>query len=258
MMVPIRSLTEAEARHMHELLRSSAARREHSQFVTEGSHLLEVALEKKAGVELCAFTNEARESALFDRAEAANIPIRLIPAKLARKISDTESTQGIFAIINKAKPGRTEGDRILALDGVQDPGNVGTLIRTALWFGFRTVLLGEGSADCYNSKVIRATQGAIFGANIHDHLDLAVELSNLKTKGYSTVATVLDPSAKPLGEFRIPQKIVIVLGNEAHGISKAVADACSTHLFIPRLGEGESLNVAATGAIALYQLTRIA
>ena len=117
------------------------------------------------------------------------------------------------------------------------------------------MLLGEGSADAYNPKVVRATQGAIFSLSIHERQDLPKKLHELRSDGYQPFATVLDASATPLNSVHDAGRSVLVLGNEAHGISASTLEACGMRVFIPRLGEGESLNVAATGAIALYQLT---
>jgi TrmH family RNA methyltransferase len=225
--------------------------------VIEGEHLLEVAIEHKAPVEYCAFTDEARNSSKsFQQAVDAGLPIRTIPAKLSRRISDTESPQGIFAVCSIPPPTSAYGNAILALDGVQDPGNVGTLLRTAAWFGVRTVLLGEGCADPHNPKVVRATQGAIFTLNLIERVQLQRELGELRKQGYASNATVLDDSAEELAGVAPAPKSVIVLGNEAHGIRDEVRDSCDRRVYIPRLGEGESLNVAATGAILLYHFTR--
>lgn len=252
----IRPLTEAEAKHMHALLRSAAARREHGQFVIEGPHLLEVAIESRAKIEFSCFTEEARShTSLLSSAARARVEIRSIPAKLARRISDTDAPQGIFALIRIPEPESITGDVILALDAVQDPGNVGTLLRTAAWFGVRTVLLGDGSADAYNPKVVRGTQGAIFSTSIHERVNLASALSELQTSGYRVLSTMLDDKATPIMDVPARPKTVIVLGNEARGISSEIAGISDECVFIPRLGAGESLNVAASGAIVLYQLT---
>ena len=115
----IRQLTEAEAKHIRELLRSATSRREHQQFVIEGPHLLEVALEKRAPIEYCALTEEAQSiDGLSDRLETARVSVRRIPEKLARRISDTEAPQGVFAVARIDRPESALGDIVLALDGV--------------------------------------------------------------------------------------------------------------------------------------------
>jgi TrmH family RNA methyltransferase len=253
----IRPLTEAEAKHIHGLLRSAPARREHAQFVIEGPHLLEVALEQRAPIAYCCFTEDARaHTKLLTAAADAGVGVRSLPAKLARRISDTDAPQGIFGVLRIPKPSSITGDVVLALDAVQDPGNVGTLLRTAAWFGVDTVLLGEGSADAYNPKVVRGTQGAIFMTSVHERVSLTSKLEELKRSGYRVLSTMLDESATPIENIANGGKRVIVLGNEARGISEEIAALSDERLFIPRLGDGESLNVAATGAIVLYHLTK--
>lgn len=248
----IRPITDAEAKHVRELLRSASARREYQQFVVEGPHLVQMAIDKRANILYCAVTDDARTDPVFTSAEAAGITLRSIPAKLARRISDTEAPQGIFAVLPIPDTRELSGNILLALDAVQDPGNVGTLLRTAAWFGIRSVLLGTGSADAYNPKVVRATQGAIFALDIHERVSLPDQLQRLSE--YTRVATILDERAMPIRNMTLPDRAVIVLGNEAHGIRPDVLEHCDVRVYVPRIGEGESLNVAATGAVVMYAL----
>src|SRR3954462_6951156 len=126
------ALTEAQAKHIRELLRSARVRREAGEFVIEGPHLLEVALQKAPQqITFAAFTAEA--SAQYAGLLAKCREVRSIPQKLASRISDTEEPQGIFAVLKIPDSRTIVGDIVVALDSVQDPGNVGTIIRTATW-----------------------------------------------------------------------------------------------------------------------------
>src|SRR5437868_3915230 len=129
------TLTESQSKHFRELLRSASARRTSGEYVVEGPHLLEAAIEKAAkNIILVAFTEEAgnRYPDLITDCHRERLKTFSIPAKLASRISDTEEPQGIFAVLTIPKSGaQIEGDVVLALDGVQDPGNAGNIIRTA-------------------------------------------------------------------------------------------------------------------------------
>src|SRR5207237_76763 len=140
---------------------------------------------------------------------------------------------------------------VLALDAVQDPGNVGTIVRTAAWFGVRSLLLGVGTADVYAPKVIRSTQGAIFSVSMESLVDLVGRLKVLQNEGWKVIATVLDTGAHSIYEWRQDGKAILLLGSEAHGISPELIALSEECVMIPRYGEGESLNVATSAAIVL-------
>jgi RNA methyltransferase, TrmH family len=252
-------LTESQAKHIRELLRSAKERREDGAFVTEGPHLLEAALEKAPGrVRYAAFTSDAnaRQLSLSARCGKLGITTYSIPAKLASRISDTEEPQGIFAVISIPNGEKIRGDFAIALDRVQDPGNVGTIIRTAGWFGVRSLILGEGTADPYAPKTVRATQGAIFDVSIEREANLLPRLISLRAESCRIIATALDSSAKSLYDFKFQKKTILVFGSEAHGVSPEILEIADEKIAITRFGSGESLNVAASAAVVLYELRR--
>lgn len=252
-------LTEVQARHIRDLLRSTKERHEASEFVIEGPHLLEAAFEKAPSrIIYAAFTVEAHERypSLSAQCNAVGIAAYSIPAKLSSRISDTEEPQGIFAVVGIRAAEEIAGNFVIALDRVQDPGNVGTIIRTAAWFGVHSITLGEGAADPYAPKVVRATQGAIFDVNIERGAALVQRLKALQAKSWQIIAASLDPSSKPLYDFRFLKNTILVFGSEAHGISPEILDMADEKIVIPRFGSGESLNVAASVAVILYELRR--
>ena len=252
-------LTEAQAKYIRELLRSAKERRECGEFVIEGPHLLEAALEKAPDrVRYAAFTADAnaRQISLSARCAKLGITIYSIPTKLASRISDTEEPQGIFAVISISHAEKITGDFAIALDRVQDPGNVGTIIRTAAWFGVRSLILGEGTADPYAPKAVRGTQGAIFDVSIERDDSLSLRLKAMCAESWRIVATTLEPNATTLHDFNFPKKTILVFGSEAHGISPEILEIADEKIAIPRFGFGESLNVAASASVVLYELRR--
>lgn len=185
-------------------------------------------------------------------------PVRLVTESQFRYISSNQTPQGILAVVRLPKDiytsrlPRGAGNRILLLEDIQDPGNTGTLIRTAAAFDFSGVILTENGADPLSPKGVQSTAGTILSAWIRrtkDYLQLAQALKN---EGYTLVAAELDGTAGP-AVLRGRAKLVLALGNEAAGLSKALLDMADYRLRIPVVREkAESLNVAACGAIMMY------
>jgi TrmH family RNA methyltransferase len=172
-------------------------------------------------------------------------------------IADTVNAQGVLALVRAEKVTAEDlMDRlgapsvVVALDGIADPGNLGSILRTCDWFGTGGVLLGSGSVDLYNPKVVRATMGGIFRVPVAVDLDLPEEALRAKARGYTVF--VADQSARvPLAEARFPERTLIALGNEAHGVSAALARIADERISIPRFGSAESLNVGVACGILL-------
>ena len=144
----------------------------------------------------------------------------------------------------------------VALDRVQDPGNLGTIIRVCDWMGVRNILASNDTVDVYNPKVVQATMGSIGRVSIH-YTDLAKTLKELAEKGVPVYGTLLDESAQNIYTAKLPQKAVLVMGNEGRGISDSVKEVLTDKLFIPPYPAdsqtAESLNVAVATAIALAE-----
>jgi len=175
-------------------------------------------------------------------------------AALFAEVAATESPSGILALAGQPvpqEPPDTAGDCLL-LDGVQDPGNVGTLLRTAAAAGIRQALLGSGCADPWSPKSLRAGQGAQFELAIHENGDLPAFLASYRG---SSLATRLD-AAQSLWELSLSGPLAWVFGAEGQGVSPAVAAAAKLGVRIPMPGHIESLNVAAAAAICLFEAVR--
>jgi len=169
-------------------------------------------------------------------------------AKTMEQIADASSPQDILAVMPIPKP-RTIGSRVMLLDGVADPGNAGTLLRTAAWFGFSDVVFSDGSVDPFSPKIVRSSVGSLYRLSIHCRQDIASVLASIT---HTVVAAVASGGQEPKA-IPTTDQMAILLGSEAHGISNALLP--HVHCFATVLGAGnvESLNVAVAGAILCYE-----
>jgi TrmH family RNA methyltransferase len=184
-------------------------------------------------------------------------PYRHITGEQLRSITSTTTPQGIIAVVSipteiysNVLPGNP-GSRILLLEGVQDPGNVGSLIRTAVAFGFSGVIMSEKCADPLSPKVVQSTAGTILSLWIRRTGDYLSLVQSLKTKGYSIVAADLNGEENP-SFLQNTDKLLLALGNEASGLTDDLLKLADFRLRISIEDKAESLNVAACGAICMY------
>lgn len=179
--------------------------------------------------------------------------VYLVPERLIEAVSDTKSPQGVVAAFSMPVFAGEAGEKVIALDAVQDPGNVGTIWRTADAAGFSTLYVGEGSADPFSLKVQRSAMGSAFRLPVRMG-NLAAMLATLKAKGYQIVAGALDGmefrACPPLG-----RRLAVVIGNEARGVSPEVLALADVRLRLPMRGGAESLNAAVAAGILMYALT---
>ncbi|HMR00072.1 MAG TPA: RNA methyltransferase [Ignavibacteria bacterium] len=241
-------------------LKQKKFRLEHGKYLIEGFHLIEECLSSPHELEYIILRNEVDlqgHTAILEKIAQNKTIVEPLPEKLFNKLTDTESSQGIVGVVSRPEYNKTKssGDLIIALDKVSDPGNLGTIIRTAYWFGVDWILLSDGSADPYNPKVVRSTQGGIFHTNITEDAELAAELKKLESKGYSVYLFTLDTerSLSQISESGKSGKSVLVFGSEAHGISKEILDMGFEKVKIEGYSASESLNVAISTGIALYE-----
>ena len=244
---------------------ASLAQRKHrrrlGQTVVEGVRAVSGALAAGAPLVEIVVTHEAAAdpgvAALFTGVSA---PVHRVDNRTMERLTGVESPQGILAVaetrMSDPSALRTQR-RILALDGVQDPGNVGTLIRTAAWFGIGGILLGPGTADVFAPKVVRATMSALWEVSLSEADDLAAALGSLRRAQFTAYAAALSGLAASDWEPAVPS--VLVLGSEAHGLSPSVRAEIDASVTIPgggRQNATDSLNVATAGAVLMYQWTR--
>ena len=174
----------------------------------------------------------------------------IVTDKVLKYISNLNTPSGIMAVCNKPESSEL-GSRIIVLDNIQDPGNLGTIIRSSVAFNFDTIVISNDSVDVYNSKVIRATQGMLFNVNIIV-TDIKEFLTSIKDD-YKIIGTDVT-NGKSLTEFKNLKKFAIIVGNEGQGISLDAKKLCSDFVYIPMNQDCESLNVGVAASIIMYEL----
>jgi RNA methyltransferase, TrmH family len=216
-------------------------------FLIEGYHLIEEAIQSDWDI-MEVIIQEGISIPDWER----EIPIVEVSDNVFQHISQTKTPQGIAAVVNMKKFQEYHGTHYLLLDQIQDPGNLGTIIRTADAAGFDAVILGEGTVDLYNDKVIRATQGSIFHIPIFQ-ANLPVEIMRLKQEGVSIWASALTNS-RDFHTIKANSKVALIVGNEGAGIQEAVLELADEMVKIPIYGKAESLNVSIAAGILMYHL----
>lgn len=217
-------------------------------FLIEGDHLLEEAL--RSGWKIKEVILEEGENDL--QLETNNLQTTIVSKTVFRHLSQTQSPQGIMAVVYMKESLNIKGEQILIVDRVQDPGNLGTMIRTADAAGFSGIILGEGTVDLYNDKVIRATQGSIFHLPIIQ-ANLVDEINQLKQNGFTILATALEDAVR-YDQICIQERTAIVVGNEGAGIQEKILNQADHIVSIPIYGQAESLNVSIAAAILMYHV----
>ena len=227
----MRELSNSEVKYINKLYLAKY-RKEENKFVVEGKHLILEA--KKAGVLLEAYTTDE------------NFEGELISESSMKKVCKTNTIVNALGIC-KLFTNHKLTDKILVLDAIQDPGNLGTLMRSAKAFGFDTILLGRGTVDIYNDKVIRSSQGAIFKLNfINDNIkDFINEHPEYEFYGTDVRTGVEAEAIKP------NKKIALILGNEGNGMQEELKSLTKANIYIPLINT-ESLNVSVAGSILMY------
>jgi TrmH family RNA methyltransferase len=181
--------------------------------------------------------------------------ITLIADHNAQRLTDAKTPQGIFAVIKKPEISLEDIQKqsfIVAFENVRDPGNLGTMIRTADWFGVTGVIVSDTGVDPYNSKVIRATMGSLFHLHIYSSPDMAGDLAELKEAGFQIVVT--RPEGEKAHKPELAQKTCVVMGNESEGTTQEVDELADATYTIPKFGQAESLNVSVSFGIILNDL----
>ena len=211
-------------------------------YLVEGEHLVLEAIRKNLVVEIIA-CEDYKINYLGD--------IYYVTYDILKKISKVETPQKVMAVIRK-KEFSIIGNKVLVLDRVQDPGNLGTIIRSAVAFNIDTIILSEDSVDLYNEKVIRSTEGMLFNINVL-RKDLKSFIPKLKEDNYKIVGTRLTSGMK-VKDYIFPKRVALVMGNEGNGISSEVLSLCDDFVYIPMNETCESLNVGVAASILMYEM----
>lgn len=253
----VRSLTEKKYRD------------EYGLFRTDGVKLAAELFSHGIVPELVLFKESSKEKVLSRIGE--NFPdcdAVVLSDAVFDRVSEEKSPEGIIcevkhldnhgkiATINKDTLFFHVNERIILLESVRDPGNLGTVIRSAAALGANSIIISSDCADIYNPKTVRASMGAIFGINVLTTEDLARTVTELRKAGRKVFAAALDRKAMALDRVRLEEGDCFVVGNEGHGLSQAVLDVCDAKVFIPISVGAESLNAAIAASILLWEQKR--
>lgn len=251
------ALGEKLRRHIRQL-RDRQERDRHTEFLAEGLRVCRELLQSRTYRALCVVLREgaaAEAQQLAQEFARRGAVVYRATARQFERLTQTETPQDILAVVSYPIEEPAWEERMLLLDAIADPGNVGTLIRTALWFGWRGILVLPGGVDVYNPKVVRASAGALFHVALHRVQQTHEVLQELERQGYVLLGAQAGAGV-PLERVRLPRRAVIAVGNEADGLSEMVRRRCRLLFHIPGSGWMESLNVAIATAIVLYHFWR--
>ena len=238
------------------------SRRERSKsglFVIEGLRLCKDAAFSGADIKTVLFSEEFLKNH-FQDAEIISKSckdVRVVSEAVSQKLGDTVNSQGVYclcAIDNKNKD--LSGNKFIALENLQDPGNIGTVIRTAEAFGLDGVVLIGNCADIYNPKVLRSTMGSLFRIPIYQFADAESAKSQFRNLGLSVYGGVLDDNATLLSKTKLDDKAVCIIGNEANGMSDEAKKVCDGFVIIDMHGNAESLNAAVAASVIMWEMIK--
>lgn len=240
-------------------LKEKKYRTQYNEFIVEGVKLVKEAIKENAKIKKIVISKTGKESKLIEKYlgnELEKINYVQVEDNIFKLISEVENPQGILAVIQKKfeKNEIKNEEIIVALDGLQDPGNLGTILRTVDSVGLSQIVLSEKTADPYNPKVVRSTMGAIFRLNIIQSNNIIEDLKKIKKNRFKLLATSLENS-ESIYNIDLNKKAIII-GNEANGVSKEVFDIVDEKTKIPMLGKTESLNAAVATGVILYEYVR--
>ncbi len=234
-------------------------------FCAEGAKLLEEILDSGVSLSMVFFTEKAAESCatLLERASNSGADMFLVTDEVMDKLTDEKAPQGVFScaqipskkLVSKETLSCGDGG-FLILDNLQNPGNVGTIIRTAVSLGLSNIILCAACADVYSSKVLRGAMGAVFRANLLYCDDVCKCVSLLTSSGKRVYAAALTENALPVGSFEFKKDDSIVIGNEGHGLCDSAVKACTDALIIPMQCGMDSLNAGIAAALLIWEKTK--
>lgn len=241
-------------------LKEKKYRKLENKFIVEGIKIIKEAIEEHALIDTIVVCEECIAEGVIDQKllyEVAKYNCIYVSEKVFQSISEVNNPQGILAVIDKTTKENEinlNEDLIVVLDGIQDPGNFGTIIRTVDSVGLKQIIISKDTADAFNPKVVRSTMGAIFRVKIIEVENLTETINLLKKNKYEVLVTSLQTENNI---YNIDlNKHVIVIGNEANGVSKEVRDVATVHAKIPMLGKTESLNASVATGVILYEYVR--
>jgi TrmH family RNA methyltransferase len=252
----ITSSSNALCRHVRKLLENKRYRRECGEFVLEGRRLWEDALLSGLSPRQVLLSEQVAEESL-PAFEAVCSNVCILSESALRACGDTVSPQGLVALFPFPERRRdTLPRKSVLLCSLQDPGNVGMIIRTAEAFGLEEVMASADCPDFYAPKVLRATMGGVFRMPVRTVEHAEEMVSALQAEGVPVYAAALCESARPLAEIDLTGDCCLLIGNEGNGLPKELVARCNGALAIPMSGKAQSLNAAMAAGIFIYEMTR--
>lgn len=236
-------------------LKTKKGRQKQGMYLLDGWHLVKEAIRTREPIEAIMVQPDFKHLQEIEVPEGADF-IQLTD-NVIKHLSDTQHPQGIMAVVRIPEEQKVDPEDVygawLFLDNVQDPGNVGTMVRTADAAGFSGIVLGEGTADIYNPKIVRSMQGSQF------HLKMITSplepwIQAFKNQSKPVFGTELNPDARVYDQVGKHEDFALIMGNEGNGMSKELLKQTSLNLYIPIVGQAESLNVAVAAGILMFQL----
>lgn len=210
-------------------------------FLVEDEHLVNEALNQ----------NIVKEIITIDKNNSFNVPTYYVTEKIMKTISTQVTGAKIIAVCYFLEE-KEFGNKIIILDEVQDPGNLGTIIRSSVAFDFDTIVLSENTVDLYNNKTIRASEGMLFHINIIKR-NLKGLIHELKKENYQVLGTNVE-NGENIKKICLNSKLAIILGNEGNGVKKEIQELCDKNVYIKTNDKCESLNVGIAASILMYEI----
>jgi len=242
---------------------SKQQRRQEGLFAAEGIKIIQEAVQSGFALKTLFFTEQAEKKYGGDIkffAESSQT-FYIITEDIAKKISETQTPQGVFALIamldNKPNTAKIFNNGCFAiLNSLQDPGNIGTIIRTAAAFGIDGLFLSSDCPDIYSPKILRSTMGGVFKLPVYTEDNIIALIGEMRASGITVYAASLDKKSLKLGGISFSSGAAVVIGNEGNGLPQSVIDACDKSVIIPMQGSTESLNAATAAAVLMWEMTK--
>lgn len=259
----ITSRENSEIKKAVKLLRSAKFRRQEGLFIAEGLRLCRDALESGVPIHQLFYTEDSlnkHAEALKSLQTSAKESI-LVSSEIMAALSDTVTPQGIVCVCpmldkNGGLDKINASGHFLGLEDLQDPSNMGTILRTAEALGIKGVILSGGCCDRYSPKVLRGSMGAVFRLPVYSADNMQKALSLLKSKGIFTLAAVPDHSAEPITRLSFSRPSAMIIGNEGNGLKPETIAACHQRVTIPMRGRAESLNASVAASLCMWEMMR--
>lgn len=241
-------------------LKQKKYRQQRGEFLAEGLRTVEEAVAFKAAQQIFyTATEDERTLQLLEQAAYMQLKLTCVSEAVMKKIADTETPQGIIAVCRMQEQPLEQllasGKLLLVLDRVGDPGNIGTMLRTADAAGVGGIILLKGTADIYAPKTVRSSMGSLFHVPVLSGVAEQEFIANAKKAGYQLLVTALD-GADNLYQADLKGRLAFVMGNEAGGVSASLLQQADKRVFIPMRGKAESLNVAMAAGIVMFEAMR--